>query len=257
MLASQYIYVNRRKYAVGLLWQPVRAGVVVRNYARTLARTIDKKLNLFTEYRSMVGLGAMRSGVRVGMPVAAAAVMERFAEYTSFLAVFQVHSGYYLVAARNGVILSDKVFETEKAAREEYAKLSEIPDWGALFAPGAWGVPKAAERNISELLNGFNRTTMHSISHFGVNLFSLGMFALFLFGMLVLFREPIVQALMPRPKLSQINPELVAEYKKQLEEKNKQLYKIRQVYHNYAQIRSLRNLHRILHKPDSNQQLLA
>ena len=222
-MASQYIYVNRKKYAVGLLWQPVRAGVVVRNYARTLARTIDKKLNLFTEYRSMVGLGASRMGVRVGMPVAAAAVMERFAEYTSFLAMFRVNSGFYLVAARNGVILADKVFETEKDARAEYVKLSEIPDWGAFFAPGAWGMPKAAERDISEILSGFNRTTMHSISHFGVNLFSLMLFGLFVLGMLVLFREPIVQMLMPRPKLNQVNPELVAEYKKQLEEKNKQL----------------------------------
>ena len=222
-MASQYIYVNRKKYAVGLLWQPVRAGVVVRNYARTLARAIDKKLNLFTEYRSMVGLASRRLGARVGMSVAAAAVMERFAEYTSFLAVFRVNSGFYLVAARNGIILADKVFETEKDARAEYVKLSEIPDWGAFFAPGAWGMPKAAERDIGELLNGYNKTTMHSISHFGVNMFSVALFVVFVLGMLVLFREPIVQVLMPRPKLNQVNPELVAEYKKQLEEKNKQL----------------------------------
>ena len=224
-MAGKVISVNRRKYAVGLFWQPLGAGFVPRNYARSLAKNVDKKLNLYVDYRSMVGLGARRFGQRVGMFSAAAEVMESFSEYTSFLAVFQTGKCFYLVAARNGVILEDKVFDSEDAARAEYVKLSEIPDWGAFFAPGSWAMPRAAERNLADLLSTHSRASLHSISHFRAGMFSLvllAVFALLLFGV---FRDSLRQAFSPRPKAAELDPELVAEYKRQIEEKNKELDK--------------------------------
>ena len=178
-MSTQVININRKKYAVGLFWQPVAVGFAPRNYARNLSRNVDKKLNLYTEYRSMVGLGARRFGQRSGMFSAAAEVMESFSEYTSFLAVFQVASSYYLVAARNGIILADKVFESEDAARREYVALSEIPDWGAFFAPGAWGMPRAAERNLADLLTGHSHAQMHLISRASAGLLSVALIAVF------------------------------------------------------------------------------
>ncbi len=222
-MANQYISVNRKKYAVGLFWQPIAAGFVARNYARSLARSVDKKLNLYTEYNFMVGLAARRGGVRPGMLSAAAEVMEAFSEYTSFLAVFPVDKGFYLVAARNGILLQDVLFEDEGAARAEYVKLSEIPDWGALFAPGAWGMPRAAERNLGDLLLGRSHATLHSISRFRSGLLSAILLAVFFVAVLGLFRDPITEMLAPRPKMAEVDPELVAEYKKQIEEKNKEL----------------------------------
>ena len=81
-MASQILNINRKKYAVGLFWQPMGVGATVRNYARTLARGVDKKLNLYTQYRAMIGLAARRNGARAGMLSAAAEVMESFSEYT-------------------------------------------------------------------------------------------------------------------------------------------------------------------------------
>mgnify|MGYP003296570344 CR=1 FL=1 len=222
-MVSQILHINRKKYAVGLFWQPMGVGVSARNYARTLSRSVDKKLNLYTEYRAMIGLAARRSGVRVGMLSAAAEVMESFSEYTSFLAVFAVPRGFYMVAARNGVILVDKLFESESEARNEYVKMSEIPDWGAFFAPGAWGMPRAAERNLGDLLTGQSRATLHTISRFGSRMFSLIIFCLFLVGMAFVFSDSVKQVFMPRPQVAELNPELVAEYKKQIEEKAKEL----------------------------------
>ena len=152
-MPGQFITIDRKKYDVGLFWQPTGAGYVARSYARALARSVDKKLNLYTEYHAMVGLGARKSGHRSGMDSAAAAVADALSGYTSFLAVFAVSTGFYLVAVRNGVILEDKFFDNEESARAEYFKLSEIPDWGALFAPGAWGMPRATSRNISDVIN--------------------------------------------------------------------------------------------------------
>ncbi|MEE1111270.1 MAG: type 4b pilus protein PilO2 [Alphaproteobacteria bacterium] len=220
---NKTVTVNRKKYAVGLFWQPSGTAFSGRNYAKDLSVEIDKRLNLYTEYRTMIGLGARRFGHRVGMSVAATDVMENFSEYTSFLAVFAVGKGFYLVAARNGVIIKDELFMSEQAARIEYVKLSEIPDWGAFVAPGAWGMPRAIEREIEDVLTGVSRNTLHLISHVSATVLSMLMILLFLFGLGLVFSDSLIQILSPRPKVAEIDPELVAEYKRQIEEKNKEL----------------------------------
>ncbi|MBQ4070083.1 MAG: type 4b pilus protein PilO2 [Alphaproteobacteria bacterium] len=223
-MANQVININRKKFAAGLFWQPAGAGVLAtRFYARNLARGVDKRLNLYTDYRSMVGLGARKNGARAGMISAAADVMDAFSEYTSFLAVFQHDKIYYLVAARNGIIIQDTVFDDEAAARDEYVKLSEIPDWGAFFAPGAWGMPRAAERNLADILTGASRATLHSISRANTWMLSGVLMAIFVIAMVAIFRDPVVQMMTPQAPVAEIDPELVAEYKRQIEEKNKEL----------------------------------
>lgn len=222
-MANKTININRKKFAVGLFWQPIAAGFVARNYARSLAQSVDKKLNLYLDYRSMVALGARRWGHRAGMPSAAAEIMNAFSEYTSFLAVFRVGVVYYLVAARNGIVIEDKIFDSEDAARTEYVKLSEIPDWGAFFAPSDWGMPRAADKNISDVLGGVSHAVLHSISRLNTWLLSAFLIVVFVLGMVGVFRESVVQTVAPRPQVAELNPELAAEYKKQLEEKNKEL----------------------------------
>lgn len=222
-MTNQVVHVHRKKYATGLFWQPIGAGFVARNYAKNLAKSVDKKLNLFTEFRGMIGLGARRVGHRAGMPSIAAEVMESMAEYTSFLGAFATDKRYVVIAVRNGVILEDKVFETEADAREEYVKLSKIPDWGALIAPGAWGMPRAIERDLYDVVMGGAHAPLHAISRFTSRMTAFLILAVFLVGLLFLFREPIGQMLAPRPQMADVNPELVAEYKRQIEEKNKEL----------------------------------
>lgn len=222
-MINQTITIKRKKYAVGLFWQPIGAGFNARNYARNLSHSIDRRLNLYVEYRSMIGLGSRRSGVRVGMRCAAADVMDAFSEYTSFLAVFNVYGVYYMVASRNGVIIKDSVFADQSVARAEYVKLSEIPNWGALIAPSDWGMPRSIERNLSDLLGGYSRVLMRPISYFRAGAFSLIMLGVFVLMMTAVFRDSIVRSIVPRPQVQALNPELVAEYKRQIEEKNKEL----------------------------------
>lgn len=222
-MANKIIHVNRKKYAVGLFWQPIASGVIVRNYAKSLSKSIDKRLNLYLEYKGMVALGSRKFGHKVGMISAAAEVMNAFSEYTSFLAVFAVDKKFYMVAARNGVIIQDRIFDTEDEARTEYVKMSEIPDWGAFFAPSNWGMPRAVPRALYEVLTGNSHATLHWISRVNAWIFSAALVVLFVFGIIGLLRDPIVQTVAPRPQMAELNPELVAEYKKQLEEKNKEL----------------------------------
>lgn len=222
-MSGQFINIDRKKYAVGLFWQPTGAGYVARAYARALARSVDRKLNLYTEYRAMVGLGSKRFGHRIGMDSCAAAVTDALGEYSSFLAVFAVDKVFYLVAVRNGVILEDKLFEKEDDARSEYFKLSEIPDWGALFAPGAWGMPRAVERNLSDLVSHAPRATLRPISRVRAGIISCVIFIIFAAVMLWFFREPLHQMSMPQPEISQVSPEIAAEYARQIDVVNKEL----------------------------------
>lgn len=222
-MANQVLTIHRKKYAVGLFWQPVAGAARVRNYARTLARSVDKKLNLYTEYRSMIGLGARRAGQRSGMSSAAAEIVDSLTEYSSFLAAFSTGNVFYLVAVRNGIILADKVFKTEAQARAEYAQLFEIPDWSALIAPSAWSMPRAIERRLSDLVTGRAHAVLRPIGRLRSVLFSIVLFGVFIFLGLSVFRGPIGEMMTARPQISKIDPELAAEYKRQIDEKNKQL----------------------------------
>lgn len=222
-LSSQVITISRKKYAVGLFWQPMAAVHSARNYARTLTRGLDQKYNLYTEYNMMIGLGSRKMGQRSGMHVAAADIMDAFSEYTSFLAAFQLNKGFYLVAARNGIILYDKFIESEDEARAEYVQISEIPEWGAFFAPESWSMPRAVESHIETVLNGHGHTVLRPISPLSAGMGSLVLILCFGLGIGAIFYDSITQAFKPRPKIAELNPELVAEYKRQIEEKSKEL----------------------------------
>jgi len=224
-LISQYVQINRKKYAVGLLWQPSVSGVTTRAYAARLAHGIDRKANLYIGYNSMVGLGARSRGHRSGMPSLAAEILNSLSEYSSFLGVFQVDKKFVLIAVRNGIILQDLLFTDEVQARQKYSELTEIPDWGALFAPAVWGMPRAIDRNLSDIVSGNVRSVLRPISRVGVGMLSLLMLVLFGFAMLYFFREPINQILTPKKTVATLDPELAMEYKRQIEEKNKELDK--------------------------------
>lgn len=222
-MVKQVITIRRKKYAVGLFWQPTGLYTKARNQAIKLARTVDKKLNLYAEYRMMTGVGARSLGHSAGMPSAAAEVAEEFSEYSSFLAAFLIEAKFYIVAVRNGVILIDKIFDDISSARAEYSKLVNIPDWSVLVAPSSWSVPRAIEKLLPDVISGGVHTVLRPISRFRAFITSTFMMAAFVILMLWMFREPIQEMLSVRPQVSKINPQLAEEYKKRIEEKNKEL----------------------------------
>lgn len=224
-MSGQYVHIKRKKYASELIWQPMVSGFTTRAYAQKLANGIDKHLNLYIRYNEMVGLGARAKGHRSGMPSIAIEIINALPGYSSMLGAFRVDNKYVLVAVRNGVILHDLLFDDEDSAREKYAELNEIPDWNASFAPADWGMPRAVERNLMELLSGRVHSVLHPISLFARSIMSTVLFAAFVFVVLYFFREPINQVFAPKPQMAKINPELAAEYKRQIEEKEKELDK--------------------------------
>ena len=224
-LSGQYVYIKRKKYASGLMWQPMVAGFTTRAYAQKLANGIDRRLNLYVRYNEMVGLGARSNGHRSGMPSIAIEIINALPGYSSMLGAFRVGDRFVLVAVRNGVILHDLLFDDENAVREKYAELNEIPDWNANFAPATWGMPRAVERNLTDLISGRVHAVLHPISRLASGVMSLLLFMIFVLVLLYFFREPINSVFAPKPQMSKINPELAAEYKRKIEEKDKELDK--------------------------------
>ena len=219
---SELLRVNKKRFAAGLIWQPVAVGYTPKNYARVLSHNSKKKSWLFVEYRSMIGLAQRHRGYYAGMPSAAAEIVDTLSEYSSFLAVFVVENRYYLLAVRNGVILADKLFINEADARAEYAKFSKIPDWTAFIAPNSWGIPRAMERDLNTLLPRKTKYNLRAISRWTPVIFSVILLTLFFGGLYLIFREPINKLAEPKNTV-QLDPKLVEEYKRQVEAKNKEL----------------------------------
>lgn len=172
----------------------------------------------------MIGLGSRSMNHRTGMPAIAADILDAMGEYSSFLAVFPADTRFYLIAVRNGIILEDKIIDNPADARARYSQLLEIPDWAALIAPGQWGMPRAVERGLDELVGrAFTHATLRPIGRFATGIFVLSIIGILLLGLLYLLRVPVAQMFVPRKPITQIDPELAAEYHRQIEEKNREL----------------------------------
>ena len=205
---------------MGLFWQPIVSSNGGRSYASYLAHSIDGHYSLYAEYKQMIGLSMRHVGHKSGMPSAAAEVCEALAEHSSFLAVFAVEAGFYMVAVRNGIILIDNIFAKESDARAEYTKMSQMPDWGAFIAPAKWGMPRAVEHNLDDVVMGNSHTLLRSISLTRSLVVSGLLVLLFILGFVLIYRDvkPSLQV-----DMKQINPQQAEEYRRQVEEKNKQL----------------------------------
>jgi len=211
-LIKQIITVNRKKYVTGLFWQPVGVGNTPQNYANLLAK--NKKYTLFIGYKSMVGLTNGRDGAKSGMNVAAVEILNALSDLVSFLGVFRVDNNYYLIAVRNGVIIRDILLDNADTARKLFTQLSEIPDWGALFAPSAWGVPKSQEKFLSDLLVKSTGVRLRQIGIARSVIPTIVLIILFIIFGIYLLKKPISVHNFRGPKISQ---EAIDKYKKQIE----------------------------------------
>ncbi len=220
-MIKQVITVNHKKYATGLFWQPLRVGNTAQNYAKQLAKNGDKKYTLYVGYKSMVGLTDTREGANAGMPSAAIEIVSALSDLVSFLGVFQAdNNNYYLIAVRNGVIIRDILLTDAQSARKLFMQMVEIPDWGALFAPASWGIPKSQEKQLSDLMGQGANVKLHEISTVKSMIPTIVFLILFaIFGYVVL-KNSVINQNANKPT---INAEKIAEYKKQIEEKTQKM----------------------------------
>lgn len=216
-MSAGVITIERKKYAVGLFWQPLPAGQNTRDFAKQLSKQITGSVKFYAEFRSMVGVGTRSLGHRRGMKIAAIEVINAFTEYNSFLAEFFTPQGFWIIAVRNNIIIFDQLFGAEAEAKREFVNLSALPDWGIIIAPGNWNVARSVEKSLHDIISGNSKVALTPIGGAFGNIISIAVVATISSILWYFFQDPMTKVFTPRAQQAQINPQVVEEYKRQLE----------------------------------------
>jgi hypothetical protein len=151
------VRVAKRDYAVGLYWNSVNVATAAVAEAREMASTDRIAADFFCVRQGMAaqfGLGFKDMGHKSSMPSLAAHVAS--VKSGSWIGIFEVAGGFYLIAVRDDGILSesDKFYSTADGARDAFENFRSQSDWQEAFAPKALKVAGAKEMDISSLLDG-------------------------------------------------------------------------------------------------------
>ena len=107
------IVVNNTTYAVSLFWQPLQD---TSDPYPEVQETVDNFMegaDLFCLRQGtspQYGIGNSTEGHKAGLPSAAASIAEIFQDKPSSVAVFEVDEGWWFIAIRNDLILSEEDF---------------------------------------------------------------------------------------------------------------------------------------------------
>ncbi|MCL2629163.1 MAG: type 4b pilus protein PilO2 [Alphaproteobacteria bacterium] len=222
-MAGQVISIGRKKYATGLFWQPVGSARSAKDVAVKISESSPKaKFRYYAEYRNQVGLGSFALKHAAGMTPLAAEVAESFGDSTSFAAAFKVGSGYYTLAVRNGVILSDsdRLFNDENAARAAYASLLELPDWSLRVAPESWGIQGAEARTLEDLVTGRVKSALRPIHTTFGSVFNIALVLAAILGVLYFFSADINHMIARRPAASAMTEESARRFHEEMAARN-------------------------------------
>ena len=151
------IVVNDTTYAVTLFWQPLQD---TNDPYPEVQETVDNFMegaDLFCLRQGtspQYGIGNSTEGHKAGMPSAAAAIAELFHDKPSSVAVFEVDEGWWFIAIRNDLILSeeDMLYLNEEDAKRAFYAMMAVPDWGRKIAPASWEIEGTEEVDLWDIL---------------------------------------------------------------------------------------------------------
>lgn len=167
--------IGSRRFAFGLFWQ---SGEDVRHIdaeARAFAQTKNINADLYATRKlpgnshAQFGVGRRADKLTRGA-VAAAAVVANTLRHNSWIGVFAIHNGFWMVMVHDNYILpdGDVFFDKEEHAKEQFSKELNSTSWGKIYAPAHWGndFDSYEEINIAELLGGarFHGLRLNDIS---------------------------------------------------------------------------------------------
>lgn len=149
--------VNDTTYAVTLFWQPLQD---TNDPYPEVQETVDNFMegaDLFCLRQGtspQYGIGNSTEGHKAGMPSAAAAIAELFQDKPSSVAVFEVDEGWWFIAIRNDLILSeeDMLYLNEEDAKRAFYAMMAVPDWGRKIAPASWEIEGTEEVDLWDIL---------------------------------------------------------------------------------------------------------
>ena len=149
--------VNNTTYAVSLFWQPLQDTNDPYPEVKETVENVMDGADLFclrSGTSPQYGIGNSTEGHKPGMPSAAAAIAEVFQDKSSSVAVFEVDEGWWFIAIRNDLILSEEdiLYLKEEDAKRAFFAMMAVPDWGRKIAPASWEIEGTEEVELWDVL---------------------------------------------------------------------------------------------------------
>lgn len=150
------IRVGKRDYAVGLQWNTLEDPSRASEEARTYANMPSVKADVFGIRQSsspQFAVGFKSYGHKSNMPSLAAHAAR--AKGGSWLGLFEVAGGYYLLAVREDAIISefDRFFDDEQAALRAFDEVRYMT-WDDVIAPSGMKIDQTSFTTLESLLEG-------------------------------------------------------------------------------------------------------
>ncbi|MBQ8250873.1 MAG: type 4b pilus protein PilO2 [Alphaproteobacteria bacterium] len=150
------VTIRKVKYAVGLIWQPLQDPDNPTPEIREAMET-DTDSDLYClriTSTPQYGLAKTSLGHRSGELSLAAMVASALSDKTSICGVFKVEEGWYFLAVRNDLILSenDVLFKTEQEAEDAFYSMMAVPDWDLKIVPAEWKIEGTVSRTIESIV---------------------------------------------------------------------------------------------------------
>jgi hypothetical protein len=151
------VRIGKVDYAVGLLWTPTKDVSKAPQQARKYAQESREAPDFFCVrkgLKSQIGYGFSASGHKLALPSLAAHIAQN--KGSSFLALFEVEGGYYLLGVKDDAILSDaeRFFENRSQALAELYNQISMFEWPEVIAPAGFDVDGARVASIDSVLTG-------------------------------------------------------------------------------------------------------
>ncbi|MCT4552429.1 MAG: type 4b pilus protein PilO2 [Alphaproteobacteria bacterium] len=168
---KSYITVDRKKYAVGIFWQPFNDEENKLKEIKAVSKVLqDNKYDLYCVKEvgvAQYGLMSSQDGYKEGMSAAAPFVASRYSDKGSALCVFEVPEGWWMLVIRNDMILpeEDILYKSESEARLAFETMLSVPDWGYKVAPPSWNVSDAdIGAELKTMIDDFSLAKIKSLS---------------------------------------------------------------------------------------------
>lgn len=150
------VKIGKQTYAVGLIWQTTSSGDDAEAEAKLAAKDDLYRANSYCIRESAIiqyGLGQKTMGHRPGMRALAAMIADKMTG--NWLAAFEVENDIYLVAVRDGQILSDydRLLTQLREARDLFNELLYSAEWDAVLAPVGWAVDEADPSDLNTYID--------------------------------------------------------------------------------------------------------
>lgn len=162
------IVVDGVVYAVSLFWQPLQdPDDPIQEIRETASQEDGADLYCIRQSGTyQYGIAKTTEGHHEGQIAVAVSVADAFSDKSSFVGVFKVKEGWWFIAIRNDVILSeeDVLYLNEEDAKKAFYAMMAVPDWGRKVAPSEWGIEGTQEIALSQVLRNSSQVRLVRLS---------------------------------------------------------------------------------------------